>query len=67
MAARDDAEAPPDPVAVVEAPPFELFRALSGRRSVRQIETFDWSVDPSDYVVAFRYGPFVPSPADLVE
>ena len=67
MVARDDAGAPPDPVAAVEAPPFELFRALSGRRSVRQIETFDWSVDPSDYIVAFRYGPFVPSPTDLVE
>ena len=35
-----------EPVAVVAAPPFELFRAISGRRSGEQILAMQWTGDP---------------------
>lgn len=55
------------PAGRVEAPPFDLFRALTGRRSAQQIAAFDWSVDPSPFVRAFSYGPFTVSPTDVDE
>lgn len=65
------AEARPDgrptPVASVAAHPFELFRAASGRRSERQIRTFDWSTDPEPYIGLFGSGPFSITTEDLVE
>jgi uncharacterized protein (TIGR03083 family) len=37
---------------------FELFRALSGRRSAEQIRAYDWEGDPMSYLVIFApYGP----------
>lgn len=41
------------PQATVTAPAFELFRALSGRRSLKQIESFDWDGDPTPYLKVF--------------
>lgn len=58
---------PSEPVAVLKVTPFELFRALTGRRSARQIASFDWSIEPRGYVEAFAYGPFTLSPVDIVE
>lgn len=55
------------PVGTLTLAPFELFRALTGRRSERQIRAYDWSVDPTPYLPAFSFGPFTPSPADIEE
>jgi hypothetical protein len=41
------------PQATVTAPPFELFRALSGRRSLDQIRDFSWDGDPEPYLGVF--------------
>jgi len=41
------------PKATVRAPAFELFRALSGRRSMEQIRAFDWDGDPGPYLRVF--------------
>lgn len=56
-----------DPVATVRTSRFELFRALSGRRSRAQIAAFEWSCDPEPYLGAFQYGPFTLRSEDLVE
>lgn len=56
-----------DPVATVEASPYEWVRALVGRRSVAQVRRFKWSGDPEPFVPAFSFGPFRPSPTDLTE
>lgn len=41
------------PAATVTAPTFELFRALSGRRSLEQIRSFSWDGDPQPYMGVF--------------
>ena len=41
------------PEATVTAPPFELFRALSGRRSLGQIRSFSWDGDPEPFLEVF--------------
>src|SRR4051794_15280760 len=51
----------------LETSPFELVRALSGRRSLDQIHRLGWSVDPAPYDGLFTLWPFTPSPNDLVE
>lgn len=56
-----------DPVASLDATSFELFRALTGRRSVDQITRMEWSVDPGPFLPAFQFGTFTTSPADIVE
>lgn len=46
----------------VDAPAAELFRALTGRRSHRQIRSFGWNVDPTPYLDVLAFGPFhIPS------
>ena len=40
-------------MATVTAPPFELFRALSGRRSLEQIRSFFWEGDAERYLEIF--------------
>ena len=55
------------PAGTIEAEPFELFRALTGRRSLDQIRELGWRVDPEPYLAAFRWGPFTVSPVDVVE
>ena len=35
-----------DVVATIEAPRFELFRAVSGRRAAAEIEQYKWDRDP---------------------
>ena len=51
----------------VQAPAFELFRALTGRRSPTQIRGYAWTGAPDRYLPAFEYGPFTVRPTDLVE
>lgn len=52
-------DAGPDPQVTVNAPDsFELFRALSGRRSRAQVLAYDWSGDPEPYLpILSRFGP----------
>jgi uncharacterized protein (TIGR03083 family) len=46
-----------EPAASVSAGPFELFRALTGRRSSDQVRAFTWDGDPEPYVAIFSaYG-----------
>jgi len=49
------------------ASPFELFRAMTGRRSAEQIRRLDWSGDPSPYLPLFALGPFSLRATDLDE
>jgi hypothetical protein len=51
----------------LEAEPFEVFRAMSGRRSPSQIRAYAWTCDPDAYLPAFTYGPFTVRQTDLVE
>jgi hypothetical protein len=53
------------PAATVSAPAFELFRALSGRRSLDQIRAFDWDGDAERYLDVFS--PFEPLKEAFVE
>jgi len=43
-----------EPVASVRANEFELFRALSGRRSRTQVAGYEWDGDPSPYLDRFN-------------
>ncbi|MEA2451523.1 MAG: hypothetical protein QOG04_233 [Actinomycetota bacterium] len=42
-----------EPAATVKASRFELFRAMSGRRSPEQIAAYDWDGDPEPYIPFF--------------
>ncbi len=42
-----------EPEATVTASRFELFRALSGRRSPEQVRAYEWTGDPEPYVNYF--------------
>lgn len=54
-----------EPLASARVDRFELFRALSGRRSPDQIRAWDWTGDPAPYLPLFYlYGP---RPEPLVE
>lgn len=53
------------PLATVTAPAFELFRALSGRRSIDQIRGFDWEGDAGPFLEVFS--PFEPPKEAFVE
>ena len=55
------------PVGSVDAPPFELFRAITGRRSADQIRRFDWHVDPDGFIALFGSDPFALRDSDLEE
>lgn len=54
-------------VGALDVEPFELFRAVTGRRSAHQIRAFDWSVDPDPYMPMFAFRPFTMRTTDLVE
>ena len=58
---------PSTKVGSVAADEFELFRAVSGRRSATQIRRFDWNVDPEPFIPIFGLGPFTVRPTDLDE
>lgn len=42
-----------EPAATVRAPRFELFRALSGRRSLDQVRAYEWDGDPEPFLQYF--------------
>ena len=61
---------PPPPlphVAGVQAAPFELFRALTGRRSAAQVRRFGWTGDPEPHLALFGLWPFTLRTTDLDE
>jgi uncharacterized protein (TIGR03083 family) len=50
------------PAATLAAEPFELFRALSGRRSADQLRALAWDGDPAPYLDVLAPYPLPPSP-----
>ncbi|HZQ87884.1 MAG TPA: maleylpyruvate isomerase family mycothiol-dependent enzyme [Acidimicrobiales bacterium] len=54
-----------DPAVSVSADPFELFRALSGRRSITQVARWAWDGDPGPYFGLISIFPL--RATDLVE
>jgi uncharacterized protein (TIGR03083 family) len=51
----------------LDATPFELFRAFTGRRSHRQVRGMQWSGDPAAYDALFGLWPFTRRDDDLRE
>jgi uncharacterized protein (TIGR03083 family) len=56
-----------EPAASFEGSPFDLFRAMTGRRSASQIRALGWDGDVELFVPAFEFGPFTLPERDLVE
>jgi uncharacterized protein (TIGR03083 family) len=56
-----------EPTATLHAPLFELLRAMSGRRSERQIRAMQWDGDPTPHLSKFSSGPFSMPTEDIVE
>jgi uncharacterized protein (TIGR03083 family) len=56
-----------EPAATVKGSRFDLFRALTGRRSHGQLLALDWEGDAAAYAQAFEWGPFTPASAPLEE
>ena len=65
VAGRERVEGSGQPVAALAADAFELFRALSGRRSLGQVRALGWDGDPEPYLDLFTPYPMPASP--LVE
>jgi uncharacterized protein (TIGR03083 family) len=57
----------PDAPVVLSGEVFELFRAMTGRRSLAQVRALDWKGDVDAVLPAFTFGPFTPSPVDIIE
>lgn len=56
-----------EPVVRLAADPFDLFRALGGRRTLDEVRALDWSADPAPYLDRLFGGPLRPPPASLAE
>jgi uncharacterized protein (TIGR03083 family) len=52
---------------VLSGSPFDLVRALTGRRSVDQIRALDWRGDCEPVIASFTYGPFTPAAVPIPE
>jgi uncharacterized protein (TIGR03083 family) len=65
VAGRERIAGSGQPVAALAADAFELFRALSGRRSLGQVRALGWDGDPEPYLDLFAPYPMPASP--LVE
>jgi uncharacterized protein (TIGR03083 family) len=59
---REWVEGAGPPAATLSAAPFELFRALSGRRSAGQVRSLAWDGDPALYLDVLAPYPMPPSP-----
>ncbi|MEV6741314.1 maleylpyruvate isomerase family mycothiol-dependent enzyme [Streptomyces sp. NPDC051104] len=55
-----------DPAATVRGESMEVFRSLTGRRTLPQIRGLSWSTAPESWLPAFTWGPFTP-PAQQIE
>lgn len=49
-----------DPAATVRGESLEVFRSLTGRRTIPQIRGLSWSSAPESWLPAFTWGPFTP-------
>jgi uncharacterized protein (TIGR03083 family) len=58
---------PEDAAARLSASPFELMRALTGRRSLDQVRAMAWKGNPEPVLGTLTYGPFRPAPQAIVE
>jgi uncharacterized protein (TIGR03083 family) len=58
---------PADAPAVLTGEPFELLRALTGRRSAAQLLQMTWTGDAGQVLPAFSYGPFRPAATAIKE
>lgn len=58
-----------DPIATVKAGRFEIFRTLTGRRSLDQVFAFDWEGDfnPHRESLEAGWGPFSPASSPVLE
>ncbi|MFF0568756.1 maleylpyruvate isomerase family mycothiol-dependent enzyme [Streptomyces sp. NPDC004041] len=50
-----------EPAVTLRGESLEVFRALTGRRTVRQIGELSWSASPARWLPAFTWGPFTPA------
>jgi len=55
------------PAATLTASSFDVLRAMSGRRSERQIRAMRWEGDPTPFLPMFASGPFTMPTEDVVE
>ncbi|MFI8199859.1 maleylpyruvate isomerase family mycothiol-dependent enzyme [Streptomyces sp. NPDC085942] len=55
-----------EPAATLCGGSLDVFRSLTGRRTVRQIAELYWSTSPASWLPAFTWGPFTP-PTRAVE
>ncbi|MFJ9431934.1 maleylpyruvate isomerase family mycothiol-dependent enzyme [Streptomyces sp. NPDC101490] len=51
-----------EPAVTLSGESPEIFRALTGRRTVRQLGELSWSAAPASWLPAFTWGPFAPPP-----
>jgi uncharacterized protein (TIGR03083 family) len=51
----------PGAAVVLTGNPFDLLRAMTGRRSVEQLRSMDWQGDGEAVLPAFTFGPFCPA------
>jgi len=58
---------PADAASVLTGPPFELLRALTGRRSEAQLLAMSWSGRADAALGGFTYGPFRPAAHAIAE
>lgn len=49
-----------EPVVTVRGHRHDLYRSLTGRRSLEQIAALSWSASPAMWLPAFEWGPFQP-------
>ncbi len=63
--ARDWVLGDGEPAAVLRIDDYELARAFLGRRSLRQMRSYDWEGDPEPYLLHFPV--FTPPTDDIVE
>lgn len=50
-----------EPIGTVSAPLFEMLRGLTGRRTLDEVKTFEWSVDAAPYLEIFPMYPVTQS------
>jgi uncharacterized protein (TIGR03083 family) len=56
-----------DASVTLRSEPFELLRAMTGRRSVEQLRSLSWSGDVDAVIPAFTFGPFTPAASPIDE
>ena len=58
---------PEDADLILTGEPFELLRAMTGRRSTDQIRAMSWAGDAESALAAFEFGPFRPAARPIHE